>query len=130
MSMCLLLRGTTYVTILSVYAPTMTNPEETKEEFYSDLRQALTKVPKDDRLIISGDMNARVGCEADKWPRVIGPHSTGKCNINGELLLSLCSEFNLVITNTIFRLKEHHKNTWMHLRSKHWHWLDYMITRR
>ena len=130
MSMRLPLKGNTYVTFLSVYAPTMTNPEETKEEFYSDLRQALNKVPKDDRLIIAGDMNARVGCEADKWPGVIGPHGTGKCNSNGELLLSLCSEFNLTITNTIFRHKEHHKNTWMHPRSKHWHLLDYIITRK
>ena len=44
----------------------MTNPVETNEEFYSDLRQALIKVPKDDRLLVAGDMNARVGCEADK----------------------------------------------------------------
>ena len=30
----------------------MTNPEEAKKEFYSDLRRALTKILKDDRLII------------------------------------------------------------------------------
>ena len=130
MSMRLPWEGRTYVTILSVYAPTMTIPVETKEEFYSDLRQALIKVPKDDRLLVAGVLNARVGCEADKWPGVIGPHGTGKCNSNGELLLSLCSEFNLVITNTFFRHKEHHKNTWMHPHSKQWHLLDYIITRR
>eukprot|EP00795_Rhopilema_esculentum_P001380 gene1380-15783_t len=75
-------------------------------------------------------LETRVGCKADKWTGVIGPHGTGKCNSNGELLLSLCSELNLVITNTFFRHKEHHKNTWMHPRSKQWHLLDSIITRR
>ena len=73
----------------------MTNPEEAKKEFYSDLRRPLTKILKDDRLIIAGDINARGGGEVDKWPGIFGPHETGKCNSNRELL-SLCSEFNTV----------------------------------
>ena len=81
MSMRLPLKGSTYVTILSVYAPTMTNPVETKEEFYSDLRQALIKVPKDDRLLVTGDMNARVGCEADKRPGVLVPTELGNATV-------------------------------------------------
>ncbi|WP_435339520.1 hypothetical protein, partial [Klebsiella pneumoniae] len=48
-------------------------------------------------------------------------------NSNGERLLSLCSEHGLVITNTIFQLKNKHKTTWMHPRSKNWHLLDYVI---
>lgn len=31
-----------------------------------------------------------------------------------ELILDLCSEHNLVITNTIFKRMEHQKTTWMH----------------
>ena len=117
-------------TIISVYAPTMTNPEEIKKGFYSQLREVLSKVPRKDKLIFAGDFNARVGCEQDKWDRVIGSHGTGKCNFNGEMLLALCSEFGLVITNTVFMHKERHKVTWMNPRSKHWHLLDYVITRK
>jgi len=130
MTMRLPLEKDVYATIVCIYAPTMTNPEETKEEFYSQLREALSKVPRKDKLILTGDFNARVGREHDKWDGVIGPHGTGKCNSNGELLLALCSEYGLIVTNTVFRHKEHQKVTWMHPRSKHWHLLDYVITRK
>ena len=54
----------------------------------------------------------------------------GARNANGLLLLTLCSEEGLIITNTLFKQPEIHKVTWMHPRSKHWHLIDYVITRR
>ena len=41
-----------------------------------------------------------IGRENDKWPLVMGKYGIGKCNSNGELLLALCSEFELTVTNT------------------------------
>ena len=41
MTMILPLKWKMYVTFISVYAPTMTNTEEAKEEFYSDLSQTI-----------------------------------------------------------------------------------------
>ena len=32
--------------------------------------------------------------------------------------------------NTLFRLPTRNKTTWMHPRSKHWHLIDYVITRK
>ena len=81
-------------------------------------------------MIILGDFNARVGSSSDSWKGIIGKHSTGQENSNGKLLLTLCSQHKLIITNTLFQLKNHHKTTWMHPRSKHWHQIDHIICRQ
>jgi len=49
---------------------------------------------------------------------------------NGFRLLNLCSEFDFVITNTLFQQRNQRKATWQHPRSKHWHLIDYVIVRR
>ena len=64
------------------------------------------------------------------WSKVIGQHGVGKMNHNGLRLLSLCAEHQLVITNTIFQMKNRLKTTWQHPPSKHWHLLDYVILRQ
>ena len=87
-----------FATIISVYAPTMTNPNENKEAFYNQLASVLSGIHSTDKLLLIGDFNARIGSENDKWPLVMGKHGIRKCNSNGELLLALCFEFELIGT--------------------------------
>ena len=129
MTMRLPLSRDSFATIISVYAPTMTNPDENKEAFYNQLASVLSGIPHTDKLLLIGDFNARIGRENDKWPLVMGKHGIGKCNSNGELLLALCSEFELIVTNTMFKQKDERKTTWMHPRSRHWNMIDFIITR-
>jgi exonuclease III len=53
-----------YATIISAYAPTMTNEEVVKEKLYADPDNILRKTPKEDKLILLGDFNARVGANS------------------------------------------------------------------
>ncbi|TWW59285.1 hypothetical protein D4764_06G0008150 [Takifugu flavidus] len=66
------------VHLVSVYAPTLSAPQEVKDKFYDEL----------------------------------------------------CSYHNLCITNSYFQSKPHHKVSWRHPWSGHWHQLDLIITRR
>ena len=72
----------------------------------------------------------RVGSDHHPWNGVIGSQGTGKCNSNGLLRLWLCSTYDLVITNTLLCLPTCNKTSWMHPRSKHWHLVHYIITRK
>ena len=130
MSMRLPLRGNQNVTLFSVYAPTLDAEPAEKDKFYSDLRSLLQNTPADDKAIILGDFNARVGQDADAWKGVLGRHGVGNCNDSGRLLLEFCTEQQLVITNTIFQQRDSLKTTWMHPRSKHWHLIDYVLVRQ
>jgi exonuclease III len=119
-----------FATIISAYAPTLTSPEVDKDAFYDDLERVIRNVPRNDRLILCGDFNARVGRDSDAWKGTIGKHGLGKMNENGQRLLSFCTENDLCITNTMFQQRDMYKGTWMHPRSKTWHLIDYFIVRR
>ena len=111
MTMRLSLSKNNIATIISVYAPTMTNPDENKESFNNQLTSVLSGISRTDKLLLIGDFNARIGRENDKWSLVISKRGIGKCNSNGELLLALCSEFELIVTNTIFKQEDESKTT-------------------
>ena len=59
------------MTLISVYAPTMTNPEETKDQFYEELDTTISEFPKSDKLIILGDFNAKFGIDYLTWAETI-----------------------------------------------------------
>ena len=119
-----------HATIISAYAPTLTSTDNAKELFYQQLSELLQATPNSDKVILLGDFNARVGKDVGNWQNILGPHGVGRVNDNGLLLLSLCAEHNLCITNTIFQMADKYKTTWMHPRSKQWHMIDYVIIRQ
>ena len=116
-------------TLISVYSPTMTNPDENKKAFYNQLASVLSGIPRTDKLLLIVDFNARIGRDNDKWSLVMGKHGIAKYNSNGELLLALSSEFELMVKNIMFKQKDERKTTRTHPRSGHWHMIDFIITR-
>nr|VZI32826.1 unnamed protein product [Spirometra erinaceieuropaei] len=130
MSLRLPLWGGKFVTIISAYVPSMTSPDAVGDKFYEDLHAFLATVLKADKLIVLGDLNARVGTDHATWRRVLGPHGLRGSNDTGLLLLRTCAEHRLILANTYFCLPEREKATWRHPRSRQWHLLDYVLVRR
>ena len=93
-------------TVVSTYAPTMANPEENKEAFYSQLKDTPRNISSTDKLVL-----VRIGRENDKWPSTLGKYGIEKCNTNGEFLLTVCTEFDLIVTHTMFIQKDAHNTT-------------------
>ena len=83
MTLRLPLSGNKHATIVSAYAPTMTNPDEVKDKFYDDLDNIISATARTDKVILLGDCNARVGTDHQTCERVIGSEGVGKCNSNG-----------------------------------------------
>ena len=118
------------VTLVSVYAPTLSATSDIKDEFYENLAAIISSVPNNEQLVLMGDFNARAGADHDMWPSCLGQFGMGKMNENGQRLLELCTYHDLCLANSYFRTKPQHKVSWRHPRSKHWHQLDLILFRR
>ena len=75
---------------------------ETKDAFYSQLDMVLNKIPKEELLVLMGELNARVGMDSESWPSCVGKFGIGKINDNGQIL-ELCTYHEICITNSFSR---------------------------
>ncbi|VDL81053.1 unnamed protein product [Schistocephalus solidus] len=85
MSLRLPFRGDQFATIISAYAPPMTSSDAAKDKFYEDLHALLATVPKEDKLIVLDDFNARVGTDHAAWQGLLGPHGLGSSRRFGAI---------------------------------------------
>ena len=72
------------VNLLCVYAPTLMAPEDTKDDFYSQLDTIIKGFPKQEDLVILGDFNAHIDSDNKAWPNCLIHFGVGKCNDNGQ----------------------------------------------
>ena len=87
--------GNPKTTVISSYSPTDCTEDKIAEEFYTQLQTTLNQIPKHNVSIIAGDMNAKVGREKGKN---YSYHDS--TNRNGQLLLNLMEECNLIDLST------------------------------
>lgn len=71
MTLQLLLQNKSQVTLISAYAPTMTNPDEMKDGYYEELDTLLSAVSRINKLILLSNFNTRIGCDSAAWQGVI-----------------------------------------------------------
>ena len=103
-----------HANIISIYAPTLKRTMEEKAQFYDQLDEALSEIPKCDCTFLVGEFNASVGSDAQMWPEILGIHGLGVpskvrccCNfvpISVLLLPTLCSN----ILTSIKARRPHH----------------------
>ena len=98
------------VVIVSVYGPGMERSETERMQFWEGLNECLAGFDESERVIVMGDLNAKVG-DRERGD-VVGRFGVPGMNENGECLLELCEERRLSVGNTWFEKKRIHKYTW------------------
>ena len=123
----LTLAGKIKTNIVSVYAPTNSSSDASKDEFYGHLQEVLDSFSKSDMILLTGDFNAQTGEDRNGWEATLGNFGHGTINDNGIRLLSFTSFNNLMIGNSLFQHPLKHRLTWTNPRGEDCAVLDYVI---
>lgn len=113
--------------VLSVYAPEDCKPKIDKDEFYDTLQSSLDKIPRNQPVLVLGDLNARIGNNVIHG--IKNRFNEEACNDNGVMLTQFCADNELRINNTFFKHKIQHKITWQNNRNQT-SILDYIVSNR
>ena len=83
--------GNPFTTIISCYSPTTSSDVDIAIEFYSNVSNLITEIPKHNVKIIGGDMNVKIGKSEGK-----GSHFHELTNRNCQLLIDVMNECDLI----------------------------------
>ncbi|XP_068707377.1 uncharacterized protein [Montipora foliosa] len=70
------------LTVIHVYAPKEDADEQDNDEFYTRLQDVIDGVNTHDMIIVTGDMNTKVGYENRDYERVMGKHGCKTWKMN------------------------------------------------
>ena len=110
--------------VIACYAPTNSHIDANKNQTLTDL---IASFARHDIVVVLGDLNATIGSDRRGYESVLGPHSSGSRNDNGERLLDLCALHRLKITSSWFRRRNMHRWTWISNDGRTKKELDYII---
>ena len=113
--------------VIACYAPTNSHIDANKDQFYNTLTYLIASFARHDIVVVLGDLNATLGSDRRGYESVLGPHSSGSRNDNGERLLDLCALHRLKITGSWFRRRNMHRWTWISNDGRTKKELDYII---
>ena len=93
--------GNPRATIISCYSPTNVSEETELVTFYDELSALVHSIPKDNMLVIGGDMNAQIRKNGNNKYSL---HNTS--NRNGQHLTDFMIENRLACLNTNYQKRE------------------------
>ena len=97
------------IVIVGVYGPGMERSENEREVFWESLNECLSTFDDNERIVVLGDLNAKVGDRVVEG--VIGKYGVPGVNENGERLVEVCIERRLSVGNTWFQKRMIQKYT-------------------
>ena len=74
-----------FITVISVYVLNLGSSQESMMAFYQDLCSCIISIPNVHKILLLGDLNARVGGDRENW-NALGQHGIGEMNSNARLL--------------------------------------------
>ncbi|CAG4951769.1 unnamed protein product [Colias eurytheme] len=116
----------TSFSLIQVYAPTESCSETELKNFYNDLEIAMEKCSN--KIILMGDMNAKIGQTYSYEHLVMGSFGYGKRNKRGQMFINFCLRYKLKIVNTLFKKPERLRWTWLAPNGRTKNEIDYIAT--
>ena len=83
--------------VFTVHAPHTGKPEEEKEKFWNELFDLVSCIPRDEMVVLVGDMNGHVGSRNVGYDGMHGGFGYGARNADGSRILEFADGLNLVI---------------------------------
>ena len=98
--------------IISTYAPQQGCTEEEKEAYRDKLEGYMERIPRTEKIVRAGDMNAQVGENCDGYEGLHGGLGFRRRNLEGERLLEAAEATDMTILNTMFKKRRNHLITY------------------
>jgi hypothetical protein len=119
------------ISLIQVYAPTSSAPDDVLDCFYNQLQDTLDSIPKRDIVMIIGDYNAKIGegVQHEDEAKVVGLHGLGSRNERGNTLVDFCLANSLTIANTLFQQHPRRKYTWTSPNGLFRNQIDYILVK-
>ncbi len=114
--------------IVSLYFPCEGGDEAELDKFYEDLEDIVNRVGINEKVILLGDLNSRIGNNNFNFEEVMGNYGEEiQRNRNGTRLFNFCQSSGLIITNSLFKHKKIHQFTWEDVTQNRKSIIDYVI---
>ncbi|GKE31601.1 craniofacial development protein 2-like protein, partial [Tanacetum coccineum] len=107
MAISMVIDGET-VNVVSAYAPQVGLSDEVKKSFWEALDELVRECPPEQRLIIEGDLNGRIGATVDEYARVHKGFGYGTRNEEGRTIQEFATAHDLVVANSFFKKSDAH----------------------
>lgn len=76
------------VNFVCIYVLKLQAYSKVKDQFYESLDAVINRDSASEKVYLLDEISARVGPEHKSWPNVLGHHSIGKQNENGQSFLN------------------------------------------